>query len=102
MFILKKTLFDNICCCSDAKSCLTLRPHELQLTSFPILHYLPEFAQTHSASTYNKNSQQSISKKRTKKNLLQTSYLVVKLLMLSITLWSYAVQFKTKKKGHKV
>ena len=67
MLFLKENVFDNICCCSVAKSCLTLRPHELQLTSFPILHYLPEFAQTHSASTYNKNPQQSFSKKELRK-----------------------------------
>ena len=96
MFILEENVFDNICCCSVAKLCLTLRPHKLQLASFPILHYLPKFAQTHSASPYNKNSQQSISKKRTKKNLLQTS--VVKLLMLSTILWSQAVQKDKKEK----
>ena len=25
----------------------SLQPHELQLARFPVLHYLPEFAQTH-------------------------------------------------------
>ena len=37
----------NHCCCSVAKSHLTLRPHELQHARLPVLHYLPEFAQTH-------------------------------------------------------
>ena len=30
-----------------AKSCSTLRPHELQHTRLPVLHYFPEFAQTY-------------------------------------------------------
>ena len=37
-------------CCSVTWSCPTLgtlRPHGLQYTSFPILHYLPVFAQIH-------------------------------------------------------
>ena len=33
------------CCCSVAKSCLTLQPHELQHTEPPCLHCLLEFAQ---------------------------------------------------------
>ena len=33
-------------CCSITKLCLTLQLHELQHTSVPVLHYLPEFAQT--------------------------------------------------------
>ena len=34
----------KLCCCSINKSCLTLcHP----MSSFPVLHYLPEFAQTH-------------------------------------------------------
>jgi len=33
--------------CSVTKSCLTLRPHGLQhANNLPVLHYLPEFAQT--------------------------------------------------------
>ena len=38
----------RICCCSVAKSCLTLlQPHELQHTNFSVLPYLSELAQTH-------------------------------------------------------
>ena len=35
------------CCCSVAKLCLTLWPHELQHARFPVLHHLLEFVQTH-------------------------------------------------------
>ena len=35
----------NICCCSVAKLCPTLWIHELPC--FPVLYYLPQFAQTH-------------------------------------------------------
>ena len=35
------------CCCSIAIQCLTLRPHGLRTPGFPVLHHLPEFAQTH-------------------------------------------------------
>ena len=36
------------CCCSVAKSCLTLSdPMDCSMPDFPDLHYLPEFAQTH-------------------------------------------------------
>ena len=36
------------CCCSVAKLCLTLcDPMAYSMTDFPVLHYLPEFAQTH-------------------------------------------------------
>ena len=36
------------CCCSVAKSCLTLCDLvDCSIPRFPILHYLPEFAQTH-------------------------------------------------------
>ena len=36
------------CCCSVAKSCLTLcDPMDCSTPGFPVLHYLPEFAQTH-------------------------------------------------------
>ena len=39
-------LFVDICCCSVAKSCLILcDPRDCSMLSFPILHYLPEFAQ---------------------------------------------------------
>ena len=35
-------------CCSVAKSCQTLcDPMECSMPGFPVLHYLPEFAQTH-------------------------------------------------------
>ena len=38
----------NVCCCSVAKSCLTLwDPIDCSMPGFPVLHYLPEFAQTH-------------------------------------------------------
>ena len=42
-------LNNYFCCCySVAKSCLTLcQSHGLQHASFPLLHYLLEFAQTH-------------------------------------------------------
>ena len=37
-----------LCCCSVAKSCLTLcNPTDCSTPGFPVLHYLPEFAQTH-------------------------------------------------------
>ena len=36
------------CCCSVAKSCLTLcNPMDCSAPGFPVLHHLPEFAQTH-------------------------------------------------------
>ena len=36
------------CCCPVAKSCLTLcNPMDCSIPGFPILHSLPEFAQTH-------------------------------------------------------
>ena len=36
------------CCCSITKSCLTLRdPLCCSMPGFPVLHYIPEFAQTH-------------------------------------------------------
>ena len=35
-------------CCSVPKSCLTLcDPMEGSMSGFPVLHYLPEFAQTY-------------------------------------------------------
>ena len=35
------------CCCSALKSCLTLcKPMDCSPPGFPVLHYLPEFAQT--------------------------------------------------------
>ena len=38
---------ENIVHCSVAKSCLTLCNHmDCSLPGFPVLHYLPEFAQT--------------------------------------------------------
>ena len=37
-----------LCCCSIAQSCLTLcDPMDYCTLGFPILHHLPEFAQTH-------------------------------------------------------
>ena len=36
------------CCCSFTKSCLTFcDPMDCSMTNFPVLHHLPEFAQTH-------------------------------------------------------
>ena len=36
------------CCCSVAQSCLTLwDPMDYRMPGFPVLHSLPEFAQTH-------------------------------------------------------
>ena len=36
------------CCCSVAKSCPTLfNPMNCSMSGCPVLHYLPEFAQTH-------------------------------------------------------
>ena len=36
------------CCCSVAQSCLTLcDPMDCSMPGFPVLHHLPEFAQTH-------------------------------------------------------
>ena len=37
-----------LCCCSVAKSCPTLcDPMDCSTPGLPVLHYLPEFAQTH-------------------------------------------------------
>ena len=42
-------LMGKWCCCSVAKSCLTFcDPMDCSIPGFPVLHYLPEFAQTHS------------------------------------------------------
>ena len=41
----RSLITDHHCCCSIAKSCLTLWPHGLQHTSFPVLHQLLEFAE---------------------------------------------------------
>ena len=36
------------CCCSVTQLCLTLcDPMDCSISGFPVLHYLPEFAQTH-------------------------------------------------------
>ena len=41
-------LFKNCCCCSLAKSCPTLcDPMNCSIPGFPVLHYLPQFAQIH-------------------------------------------------------
>ena len=41
-------LVEGSCCCSAAKSCLTLGdPMDCNMSGFPVLHYLLEFAQTH-------------------------------------------------------
>ena len=38
----------DYCCCSAAKLCLTLcDPMDCSTPGFPVLHYLPEFAQSH-------------------------------------------------------
>jgi len=40
--------FPCFCCCSVPRSCLTLYdPRNCSTSSFPVLHYLPECAQTH-------------------------------------------------------
>ena len=40
--------FNILCCCSVAKSCLILcDPKNCSTPGFPVLHHLPEFAQTH-------------------------------------------------------
>ena len=45
----RTSAFIIFCCCSVAKSCLTLRdPMDCSMPGFPVLHYLPELAQTHS------------------------------------------------------
>ena len=37
-----------MCCCSVTQSCLTLwDPMDCSMPGFPVLHYLPELAQTH-------------------------------------------------------
>ena len=42
------SLLTSFCCCSVAKSCPTLcDPVNCSMPGFPVLHYLPEFAQTH-------------------------------------------------------
>ena len=44
----RSQLFNGSCFCSVAKSCPTLGdPMDYSMPSFPVLHYLPEFAQTH-------------------------------------------------------
>ena len=41
-------IFRENCCCSVAKWCPTLcNPMDCSTPGFPVLHYLPEFAQTH-------------------------------------------------------
>ena len=35
------------CCCSVTQSCPTLWPHDGSTLDFPVLHHLPELAQTH-------------------------------------------------------
>ena len=38
----------SVCCCSDAKLCLTFcNPMDCSTPGLPVLHYLPEFAQIH-------------------------------------------------------
>ena len=38
----------SLCCCSVAQSCLTLfNPMDWGMLGFPVLHHLPELAQTH-------------------------------------------------------
>ena len=44
----KECINKLICCCSVAKLCLTLcDPMGCSTPGFPVLHHLPEFAQTH-------------------------------------------------------
>ena len=43
----KKMAWGKICCCSVAQLCPTLcDPMDLSMPGFPVLHHLPEFAQT--------------------------------------------------------
>ena len=52
------------CCCSVTQSCLTLcDPMECSMPGYPVLHHLPEFAETHvesyrQLSSYKQNSRQ--------------------------------------------
>ena len=49
LYFLVLSIFKNspICCCSVAQSCLTLcNPMDCSMPDFPVLHYLPEVAQT--------------------------------------------------------
>ena len=40
--------FGSFCCCSVAQSCPALcDPMDCSTPGFPVLHHLPEFAQTH-------------------------------------------------------
>ena len=44
----RKGVLKHSCSCSVPKSCLTLcDPMDCSMPGFPVLHYLPEFAQTH-------------------------------------------------------
>ena len=43
----KKKNLPMICCCSVAHLCPTLQPMACSMPGFPVLHYLPKFAQTH-------------------------------------------------------
>ena len=48
LLLQQSQLFNDSCFCSVAKSCPTLGdPVDYSMPSFPVLHYLPEFAQTH-------------------------------------------------------
>ena len=47
-FFTTKAPGKTCCCCSVTKSCPTVyNPMDWSMPGFPILHYLPEFAQTH-------------------------------------------------------
>ena len=44
----RSNLLCSYCCCSVAQLCLTLcHPVDCSTPGFPVLHYLPEFTQTH-------------------------------------------------------
>ena len=44
----RDTGYNNTCCCSVAQSCPTLcNPMDCNMPGFPVLHHLPELAQTH-------------------------------------------------------
>ena len=44
----QQNIVNQLGCCSVAKSCLTLcDPMDCSMPGFPVLHYLPEFAQVH-------------------------------------------------------
>ena len=41
------SVFVCVCCCLVTQLCPTLKPMDCSIPGFPVLHYLPDFAQTH-------------------------------------------------------